>query len=89
MQARSQSHANSPEFDQLIKKLYSTADAQEVSRVQNALQTAQRSPAGWQLADSLLADPDTNVQFFGALTFTVKLNSEWCDLRTRLETVLG
>lgn len=30
------------------------------------------------MADVLLASEDPNVRFFGALTFTVKINCNWC-----------
>ncbi|KAI5790106.1 hypothetical protein EDC01DRAFT_114272 [Geopyxis carbonaria] len=50
---------------------------QELSAIQDVLQKVQRSQEGWQLADSLLENVDQHVQFFGALTFTVKLNSDW------------
>ena len=45
--------------------------------MQDILQRVQRSADGWKLADALLGNPDPQVQFFGALTFTVKLNSDW------------
>jgi hypothetical protein len=43
------------------------------------LQRLQRSPEGWQLADALLSSEEERVRFFGALTFTVKLNADWYD----------
>jgi hypothetical protein len=39
------------------------------------LQKVQKSPEGWQLAESLLSNPDEKIKFFGALTFIVKLNT--------------
>lgn len=32
------------------------------------------------MADQLLASSDANVRYFGALTFTVKINSDWDSL---------
>lgn len=40
----------------------------------------QRSQQGWQVADALLQSEDTNVRFFGALTFTIKINQDWNSL---------
>jgi hypothetical protein len=34
----------------------------------------QRSSQGWQVADGLLGAEDADMRFFGALTFTVKIN---------------
>ena len=62
---------------QLIHRLYQPGVPEELSRIQDILQDVQRSPDGWQLADSLLERQDQHVRFFGALTFTVKLNSDW------------
>ncbi|KAL7267262.1 member of the karyopherin-beta, partial [Rhizina undulata] len=61
----------------LIKRLYQPGPPIELAKTQEVLQDVQRSPDGWKLADALLGIPDQNVQFFGALTFTVKLNSDW------------
>jgi hypothetical protein len=40
------------------------------------LQGLQVSQDGWQLADELMKSGDTNVRFFAALTFTIKLNND-------------
>ncbi|KAI9837466.1 MAG: hypothetical protein M1819_007114 [Sarea resinae] len=65
------------EVEQLVKQLYSPGSPALIGRIQETLQRLQRSPEGWQLADTLLGSADINVRFFGALTFTVKLNSDW------------
>ncbi|KAI0849349.1 ARM repeat-containing protein [Daldinia vernicosa] len=65
-----------PEVEHLVHELYKPNPPQTISRIQEILQTLQKSPGGWQLADGLLSRPDQNVKFFGALTFTVKLNTE-------------
>ncbi|KAI1479635.1 ARM repeat-containing protein [Daldinia eschscholtzii] len=65
-----------PEVEHLVHELYKPNPPQTISRIQEILQTLQKSPGGWQLADGLLSLPDQNVKFFGALTFTVKLNTE-------------
>lgn len=60
--------------DQLIQELY--RPGAQISKIQEMLQRLQRSTAGWQLGSDLLRSNDEKVQFFGALTFTVKLNSD-------------
>ncbi|TGZ81094.1 ARM repeat-containing protein [Ascodesmis nigricans] len=73
----------------LVKQLYQPNNSpQRIVAIQNVLQQVQRSPEGWQLADSLLQDPDQNVQFMGALTFTIKLNSDWQTVPESEVTVL-
>lgn len=45
------------------------------------MQSLQRSQQGWQFADALLQSQDANVRFFGALTFTIKINQDWNSLK--------
>jgi len=61
---------------QLILQLYHPGAPEKVARTQETLQKLQRSPEGWQLANSLLANENEQVRFFGALTFIVKLNTD-------------
>ncbi|KAI2471692.1 ARM repeat-containing protein [Annulohypoxylon bovei var. microspora] len=65
-----------PEAENLIHELYKPNSPQAISRIQETLQNLQKSARGWQLADGFLSRPNDNVKFFGALTFTVKLNTE-------------
>ncbi|KAI1757444.1 armadillo-type protein [Xylaria castorea] len=65
-----------PEVEHLINELYKPNPPETISQIQEALQRLQRSPQGWQLAQSLLARPGDNIRFFGALTIIVKLNTE-------------
>lgn len=60
----------------LVKQLYQPGPPAVITAIQHRLQTLQKSPDGWQLADAFLADGDHHVRFFGALTFTVKLNND-------------
>lgn len=62
-----------------MTKLYNPRDytPEEIKYVQALLQAVQRRPEGWQVADGLLEAGDTNHRFFGALTFTVKINQSW------------
>lgn len=62
------------EVENLILELYRPGSPQRISRVQHKLQALQRSPEGWNLASGLIGSADEKVRFFGALTFTVKLN---------------
>ena len=61
---------------QLVLELYQPGHPERIAKIQEALHTLQRSAEGWQLANSLLQSTDEKVQFFGALTFTVKLNTD-------------
>jgi len=61
---------------QLITALYSPGPPDRIRQIQEVLQRVQKSPEGWQLAESLLSNPDEKIKFFGALTFIVKLNTE-------------
>ncbi|KAL9601742.1 MAG: hypothetical protein Q9219_002353 [cf. Caloplaca sp. 3 TL-2023] len=64
------------EIETLIQQLYSLPP-HRISDIQNSLQQLQRSEQGWQLADALLQSQDEKVRFFGALTFTIKINCDW------------
>jgi hypothetical protein len=64
------------EVEGLIQALYQPAPPQTIARIQEVLQTLQKSAEGWQLAQSLLSSRDENIKFFGALTLIVKLNTE-------------
>jgi len=60
--------------------LYLPGPSKLVANIQEQLQQLQKSKDGWQMADQLLASSDVNVRYFGALTFTVKINSDWDSL---------
>lgn len=64
------------EVEQLVKRLYQPGNPELIATIQHQLQQLQKSNDGWQLADALLSSEDVNVRFFGALTFTVKLNND-------------
>lgn len=65
-----------PEVERLINELYKPNPPETISQIQESLQRLQKSPQGWQLAQSLLARPGDNIKFFGALTIIIKLNTE-------------
>ena len=62
---------------QLVHRLYQPGLPQEITKIQDTLQKLQRSQQGWQFADALLRSQDEKVRFFGALTFTIKINQDW------------
>ncbi|KAF2731242.1 ARM repeat-containing protein [Polyplosphaeria fusca] len=64
------------EITGLVKTLYDPGQAKKVSETEATLRILQRSAHGWDIADALLNNPDENVRFFGALTFTIKLNAD-------------
>ncbi|ELR10445.1 hypothetical protein VC83_00535 [Pseudogymnoascus destructans] len=78
------------DVEELVTELYQPGDPKRIAHIQEALHTLQRSADGWQLANSLFQSSDEKVQFFGALTFTVKLNTDSASLSaTDAEAVLN
>lgn len=64
-----------------MSQLYDPANAgnpPKIALIQEQLQALQKSPQAWLIANSLLSDNGTDLRFFGALTFTVKINQDWC-----------
>ncbi|KAF2715077.1 ARM repeat-containing protein [Pleomassaria siparia CBS 279.74] len=64
------------EIETLVKTLSNPGNAKDISEAEATLRVLQRSPQGWEIGDALLNSNDEHVRFFGALTFTVKLNSD-------------
>ena len=64
------------EVESLIRQLYCPTDASLVLGVERQLQSLQKSQQGWQLADALMHSKDEQIKFFGALTFTIKINTD-------------
>lgn len=64
------------EVEALILALYEPGPPETISRIQEVLHRVQKSPEGWQLAQSLLVNSNDTIKFFGALTIIVKLNTE-------------
>ncbi|KXL48441.1 hypothetical protein M433DRAFT_63187 [Acidomyces richmondensis BFW] len=71
---------NVAEVEQLVKRLYQPGSPRLITEINDQLQRVQLSSHGWQVADALLGSDDSNVRFFGALTFTVKLNNDGATL---------
>ncbi|KAK8199467.1 armadillo-type protein [Phyllosticta capitalensis] len=76
MEAAIPAPSSVPEVAELVKGLYRQSDPDTIKGIEKTLQSLQKSPEGWQLADALLGYSDPEVRFFGALTFTVKLHSD-------------
>ena len=66
------------DHERLINVLYTPNT--NISQVQALLTKYQRSHQGWHFADQLLKSQDDKVRFFGALTFTIKINTDWSTL---------
>ncbi|MCJ1434843.1 hypothetical protein MMC27_004213 [Xylographa pallens] len=64
------------EVERLVQRLYLPGSPRQIAQIQQALQNLQKSTEGWALADALLQSNDANVRFFGALTFTIKINTD-------------
>ena len=71
------SHGTRAHDPKLVKQFYGPNDPEDFARLDAALKTVQKSANAFQFADSLLDSSDTNVRFFGALTFVVKINKDW------------
>ena len=65
-----------PEIEGLVEMLYDPGHAKKISQTEATLRVLQRSSQGWEIADALLKSDDEQVRFFGALTLTIKLNSD-------------
>ncbi|KAK4155198.1 armadillo-type protein [Chaetomidium leptoderma] len=82
------------EVEALIQALYQPNPPAAISRVQEVLHRLQRSPEGWQLAQSLIAHREDNIRFYAALTLIIKLNRDSAglsedDAKGLLENIIG
>ncbi|KAL4784627.1 armadillo-type protein [Aspergillus varians] len=67
----------------LVSQLYdpaNTGNPTKIKVIQEHLHNLQKGPHAWLIANSLLEDENTDLRFFGALTFTVKVNHDWHNL---------
>ncbi|KAJ4304020.1 member of the karyopherin-beta [Collariella sp. IMI 366227] len=74
------------EVEALIRALYQPNPPETISKIQEVLHRLQRSPEGWQLAQSLIAHREDNIRFYAALTLIIKLNRDRYKLCTALAT---
>ncbi|RDH29475.1 importin 13 [Aspergillus welwitschiae] len=71
------------EAKSLVSQLYdpgNTGNPAKIKAIQEHLQSLQKSPQAWLIANQLLSESSTDLRFFGALTFTVKINHDWQSL---------
>ncbi|RAL02109.1 putative importin 13 [Aspergillus ibericus CBS 121593] len=71
------------EAKSLVSQLYdpgNTGNPAKIKAIQEHLQSLQKCPQAWLIANHLLSDGNTDLRFFGALTFTVKINQDWQSL---------
>ncbi|GAM86860.1 hypothetical protein ANO11243_048800 [Dothideomycetidae sp. 11243] len=61
---------------ELVKQLNDPRYASSANSISRQLLALQLSPEGWAIADSLLTSNDYDLQFYGALSFQVKLNRD-------------
>ncbi|KAL4903967.1 hypothetical protein BDW74DRAFT_36426 [Aspergillus multicolor] len=67
----------------LVLELYdptNTGNPAKINEIQELLQNLQKGPHAWVIANCLLAEQSPDLRFFGALTFTVKVNHDWHNL---------
>ena len=65
---------------QLIEELVdptSHPTPQRIGVLQKEIQRLQREPTGWQLGLALLKESSSQCRFYGALTLTIKLRTDW------------
>lgn len=68
--------SSSHSVGQLIRALYQPNPPETIAKIQEVLHRLQRSPEGWQLAQSLIAHREDNIRFYAALTLIIKLNRD-------------
>ncbi|KKK17961.1 hypothetical protein P175DRAFT_0493630 [Aspergillus ochraceoroseus IBT 24754] len=71
------------EAKELVSQLYdptNTGNPAKIKAIQEHLQNLQKGPHAWLIANSLVTEENTDLKFFGALTFTVKINHDWQNL---------
>ena len=54
-----------------------TGNPTRIKFIQEHLQDLQKGPHAWLIANALLSCENSDLRFFGALTFTVKINHDW------------
>jgi len=67
-------------MEQLIHELLDPtirSTPKRIDEVQKEIQGLQRGSAGWQLGLELLKDSDSQLRFYGALTLTIKIRTDW------------
>jgi hypothetical protein len=69
-----------PDMEQLVEELLNPTSRlapQRIEEVQREIQRLQREPTGWRLGLALLTRTSSHFRFYGALTLTVKIRTDW------------
>lgn len=67
-------------MEQLVEELVdpaARATPKRIEEVQRQIQELQRGPTGWQLGLTLLEKSSSAFRFYGALTLTIKIRTDW------------
>ncbi len=67
-------------MEQLIGELITPSPRPSPGRVleiQKEIQRLQRQPTGWHLGIELLKKSSSQLRFYGALTLTIKIQTDW------------
>ncbi len=59
------------------RSLFTSKSPQRIDELQKEIQRLQREPSGWHLGLELLKSSNSQVRFYGALTLTVKIRTDW------------
>jgi hypothetical protein len=68
------------DMEQLIDELLNPttrSTPKRIEEVQKEIQGLQRDTAGWQLGLELLKGSSSQLRFYGALTLTIKIRTDW------------
>jgi hypothetical protein len=68
------------DMEQLIDELLdptTRSTPKRIEEVQKQIQGLQRETAGWQLGLALLKGSSSQLRFYGALTLTIKIRTDW------------
>ena len=68
-------HSTLEDHERLVQALYAPGGYD--ARIEDVLQRYQKSQRGWAFANELLQSQHSQVRYFGALTFIVKINNDW------------
>ena len=69
--------AQARQFISLVTVLASSAPTSQVHGIEREIQSLQRETSGWLISFYSLAQDDPHVRFYGALTLTIKINTQW------------
>lgn len=67
-------------MEQLIEELVdptSHRTPKRIEEVQKEIQGLQRETTGWHLGLALLKNSSSQLRFYGALTLTIKIRTDW------------